>query len=192
MNNVLRMGSRMINGTSPVLLAATGAMLALTLPPVRRTIRSAAVLATKGVLIASDEIKEMTGRLRENAESIVQEARETGEIQCPSEAIHSMRTSAKAKGRKMAVAATASLLAMKERAKASQQNLRSIVDEAKDLRSTRAEAADTPEESEMEETPLALKADSDEESPVKPDTTASEDIVRDAARRRRVTPPKNL
>lgn len=191
MNNVLRMGSRMINGTSPVLLAATGAMLALTLPPVRRTIRSAAVLATKGVLIAGDEIKEITGRLRENAESIVQEARETGEIQCPSEAIHSMRTSAKAKGRKMAVAATASLLAMKERAKASQQDLRSIVDEAKDLRSTRAEAADTLEESEMEET-LALKAEAAEESPAKPDTTASEDTVRDAARRRRVTPPKNL
>ena len=188
MYNVLRMGSRIISGTSPVLLAATGAVIALTFPPVRRTIRSAAVLATKGVLIASDELRHATNRIRENAESIVQEARETGEIQCPSEAIRSMRTSAKATGRKMAVAATAGLLAMKERAKSSQENLRSIVDEAKNLRSSREDDAGGTEENETAQSSTELKTESIEEASDK----SEESTIEAASRRKRTIPPKSL
>ncbi|HWR41913.1 hypothetical protein [Sporomusa sp.] len=132
--NILRMGARIISKSSPILLIASGTALALTLPPVRRGLRTFAVKATKGALIVSDEVKNLTAKMRDKASDIVVEARETGECPCPAAAIKSLRSSAKVKGRRIAVATTAGVLSMQEKAKSVRDEFKDIVDEAKQLR----------------------------------------------------------
>lgn len=132
--NIFHIGSRMLSRSSPVLLAATGAAVVLAFPPVRRGLRSAAVLATKGALMVSDKVKDAAAKMRENAESIMQEAREKEDCNDPCPAVKAVGTSVKNKSRKMAVSTTAGLLALKEQAKSAREEWNSIVNEAKELR----------------------------------------------------------
>lgn len=137
--NILHMGSRMISRSSPILLAATGAVMVLAFPPVRRGLRSAAVLATKGVLMVSDGVKEAAGKVKKNATSILQEAREMQADDCPCTTVKTMGASVKNKSRKMAVSTTAGLLSMKDRAKSAREGLESIIIEAKERRAASLE-----------------------------------------------------
>ncbi|MDF2569347.1 MAG: hypothetical protein K0R55_951, partial [Sporomusa sp.] len=113
--SILRMGSWIISRSSPAVLIASGAALALAVPAVRRGFRAALVTATKGALVISDEVKNLTEKVRVGASDIVEEARQTSCCPCP--AIKSLRSSAKVKGRRMAVATTAGVLSIQEKAK---------------------------------------------------------------------------
>ncbi|QDR82384.1 hypothetical protein [Sporomusa termitida] len=132
--NFLRMGARILTRSAPALLLAGGAALVLTLPPVRRGLRMAAVQATKGALIVGDEVKNLTAKLRDKASDIVVEARERGGCPCPGAALTSLRSSAKVKGRQIAVATTAGVLSVQEKAKSVRDDFKDIVDEAKQRR----------------------------------------------------------
>lgn len=156
--NILHMGSRIISRSSPILLAATGAAMVLAFPPVRRGLRSAAVLAIKGVLIVSDGVKEAAGKVKENAASIVQEAREMTDDDCPCTTVKAMGASVKNKSRKIAVSTTAGLLSVKDQAKSARKGLESIVTEAKERRAVSLKETDVePAElsADQEDAPLS-------------------------------------
>lgn len=138
--NILRFGARLISRSSPVLLLAGGAVLALTLTPVRQGLRAVAVQATKGALVVGEGVKNVTARLQAEAAGIVAEARESEPRAC-GRSLHSLTTCAKAKGRRMAVATTAGVLAVKEQAEALQGEFKGIVEEAKERRETKPPAA---------------------------------------------------
>lgn len=132
--NILRMGARILSRSSPLLLVASGAALALTFPPIRRGLRTAAVKATKGVLIVSDQIKDVTTKMRAGASDMAAEERQARKPSCPATMIRAFRASAKTKGRRMAVATTAGVLDMKEKAKDIRDEIKGIVEEAKQVR----------------------------------------------------------
>lgn len=181
--NILHIGSRMISRSSPMLLAATGAVMVLAFPPVRRGLRSAAVLATKGALIVSDGVKEAAAKMRENAESIVQEAREMEGSDCPCTAVKSMGASVKNKSRKMAVSTTAGLLSVKDRAKSAREELKSIVNEAKERRAASfEETAAQPAEMSAEHGEASFSDGLEVQLP---------DIGPDSPPKKRSTPRKN-
>lgn len=69
---MMRSLSRMM---SPVGLLIGGSLLVLSLPPVRRALRSAAVHAVAGVLILSERVQNMASSGREEIEDIVMEAK---------------------------------------------------------------------------------------------------------------------
>jgi vacuolar-type H+-ATPase subunit H len=180
--NILHMGSRVISRSSPMLLAVTGTAMAFAFPPVRRGLRSAAVLATKGALIVSDGVKEAAARMRENAESIVQEAREMEDHDCPCTAVKSMGASVKNKSRRMAVSTTAGLLSMKDRAKSAREELKSIVNEAKERRAASFEETAQPAEMSAEHGEASFSDGLETQLP---------DIGPDSPQKKRSTPRKN-
>jgi hypothetical protein len=134
--NIFRIGARIISRSSPALLLAGGAVLALTLVPVRHGLRTVAVKATKGALIVGDGVKNLTAKLRAEATDIVAEARQTSQCSCSDDSLKSLRSCAKVKGRRMAVATTVGVLNMKEKAKSIRDGFTEIVEEAKELRTT--------------------------------------------------------
>lgn len=131
--NLIRVGSRLLSRTSPMLLLATGAAAALSLPPVRRRLRSAAVTATKGALVVADRVKDIRGKMREKVENVA--AREGVEEHCSTakvkENFNSFRNKLKARRRRIAVAATAGVLAVSDKAKSVREEFKEIIDEAK-------------------------------------------------------------
>jgi len=129
--NILSMGARIISRSSPALLIAGGAALALSCLPIRRGLHTVAVKATKGALVVGDEVKNLTSKMRTGASGIVKEARRKSGCPCHACRIKSIGATAKIKGHHMAVAATAGLLSMKDKAKAVHDGLAGIVDEAK-------------------------------------------------------------
>ncbi|VBB05088.1 Hypothetical protein LUCI_0294 [Lucifera butyrica] len=131
--DILKIGSRILGGSSPSLLVATGAVLALTFPPVRRGLRAAAVVATKGVLAVSDRVTNLSTGIRQGASGIIDEARETG----PIDGVKSIRASAKTKGRRIAVATTAGALTLKKKATSIREGFKGIVNEAKEMHAAR-------------------------------------------------------
>ena len=134
--NILRIGARLLSRSSPALLLAGGAVLALTLTPVRQGLRLAAVQATKGALLVGEGVTSVTTKLKSEAAGIVAEARDSSQCDC-GRSLRSLGTCAKNKGRRMAVAATAGVLAMKEQAEALQDECKGIVAEAKERRETK-------------------------------------------------------
>ncbi len=73
--NVLRWGANIVKGTSPVNLILAGTVLAIASPPIRRRLRSAAVMATRGILLAAGTVQGTIATFRENLEDIAAEAR---------------------------------------------------------------------------------------------------------------------
>lgn len=55
--NIFRIGSRIISHTSPVAFAATGVALALSIPRVRKGLRTVAAVALAGVLGVADSLR---------------------------------------------------------------------------------------------------------------------------------------
>ncbi len=131
--NIMRLGSRVIESSSPVALIATGAAIAVAFPPVRRGLRSAAVLTTRGALALADSVKELGVQIKESTADIVSEARDIDNT--PQEAIAGtmdcLKHTAKKQGRRVAVATAAGALALSDKAKSLRNNFKDVVDEAK-------------------------------------------------------------
>lgn len=139
--NILSFGSRLIQRTSPVGLIAGTVALALAIPPVRRGLRSVAVLAAGGILSASDEAKKLAAQSRESLQDIMSEAK--GENCCPSCDFSTEADEVRSAPRKLAVAATMGVLAARDKAKTAidhaSNQFQSIVDEAKAGKQTDAD-----------------------------------------------------
>lgn len=104
-------------------------MLAVAFPPVRKTLRGAAVMATRGVLTATDAVKNSTAMMREELNEMMVEARgpvagATAEVFGDGRRII---RGIRRRGRRMAVTAAAGALAMRE-------GLHGIVAEARENR----------------------------------------------------------
>jgi ubiquinone biosynthesis protein COQ9 len=105
---LMRMGARLLEGRlSPYSLAFAGAALAISLPPVRKGLRMAAVLATRSILTMTDTIRHTGAIIREEMENIVAEARETD---------HPVCTSLEMRQRKLASATSQGLMSVSRKA----------------------------------------------------------------------------
>lgn len=127
--NVLRWGTNMIEGASPAGLIIAGAMLAVAFPPVRKTLRGAAVMATRGVLTAADTVKDSVAMMRGEVQDMVAEARGPlagAAAATPTDGRRLIR-GVRRRGRRMAVTAAAGALAMRE-------GLQDIIAEARNSR----------------------------------------------------------
>lgn len=131
--NMIGIGSKMINRMSimsPAGMILVGGAAALAFPAVRHGLRSAAVIATRGVLAAAGTVQSTAASVREGMEDIIAEARAASEDR------HPFMTSASARGRRLAINAAAGALAVHE-------GLRNIVEEAREERLT-APQEETP------------------------------------------------
>jgi hypothetical protein len=137
---------RLLSKTSPTALLITGAALTLSFPPIRHGLRSAAVLAARGILSITDEMKNHSGKLKEGMNNIVAEARQP--IACPVEGaadkIDTLRRKVRTHGRRLAVATAAGVLSVADKAKPLRDDLRSIVGEAKRNLSLKQTATEGP------------------------------------------------
>ncbi len=127
--NMMRLGSRIIEGSSPVALLATGAVIAVTFPPFRRSLRAAAVLTTRGALALTDSVKHLGDQIKDSTADIVAEARECGNNS--QETVDCLTATAKKHGRRMAVATATGALALSGKAQSLRKDFREVVEEAK-------------------------------------------------------------
>ena len=125
----MRLGSRFIESSSPVALIATGAAIAVAFPPVRKGIRSVAVLTTRGALALADSVRGLGAQIKESTAGIVSEARDIDNTS--QEAIADTMDCFKKQGRRVAVATATGALALSDKAKSLRKNFRDVVDEAK-------------------------------------------------------------
>jgi len=73
--NYFHWGARMLGKSSPALLLIGGTALALCSQPVRRGLHHLTVQATKGILIANDEVKKLAAKMKERKVDNESEAR---------------------------------------------------------------------------------------------------------------------
>lgn len=127
--NILRWGANVVEVSSPAGLIVAGAMLAVAFPPVRKTLRGAAVMATRGVLKAADAVKDSTAMIREGLKDMVAEARGplAGGAAEPTRDGRRIIRGIRRHGRRLAITAAAGALAVHE-------GLHAIVAEARDSR----------------------------------------------------------
>lgn len=133
--NILQWGSRVLTRTSPLGLAVGGAAIALSIPAVRKGLRRTTVIALSGIITATDEAKRLSIQSRQKLHALVDEAKnaEGGKTSC-GELTEKLRS----QPRRLAVSATAGVLAVSDKAKGIANNatheLKSIVADAKSLR----------------------------------------------------------
>lgn len=133
MHNIIRWGSRFLKHSSPTMLIATGAALALTLPPVRRGLRSALVLTTRGLLRLTDQVQYLGATMKEELEDVVAEARE-GKTH-PSElstCFKKLGHSTRRHFRRMAVTAAGGALAVSDQAHRLGKKLKAVAEDTKE------------------------------------------------------------
>ena len=128
--NVLRWGANMIQETSPAGLIFAGALLSLTSPPVRQRLRSAAITATRGVLVAASTVQGTAASMRKGMEDIVTEAKTPTDHSAVEERC-TLLTASKNSGRRLAVMAATSAMAVRE-------GFQSILEDAKNHHETMA------------------------------------------------------
>lgn len=116
----MQMGSRLLQRMSPVGLLFAGTALALSLPPVRRGIRSAAVMTTRGILMAASAVQHTGSAIREEIKDIMAEARETD---CP------MCTTLEKQQRRLASATSHGLMNVSNKAKALSDRVKRFADD---------------------------------------------------------------
>jgi hypothetical protein len=131
--NIMRLGSRFIESSSPVALIATGAAIAVAFPPVRKGLRSVAVLTTRGALALADSIRGLGYQIKESTANIVSEARDIDNTpqEAISETMDCLKHTARKQGRRVAVATAAGALVLSDKAKSLRKNFKDVVDEAK-------------------------------------------------------------
>lgn len=131
--NIMRLGSRIVESGSPVAILATGAAIAVAFPPVRRSLRAAAVLTTRGTLALVDNVKQLGDKIKESTADIVSEAREFDNTpqETISETVDCLKDTAKRHGRRVAVATAAGALALSDKAKSLRKDFNEVVEEAK-------------------------------------------------------------
>jgi hypothetical protein len=123
--NVLRWGVNIMENTSPIGLVLAGTVLAMASPPVRKGVRSAAVMATRGLLTAAGAVQTTIAAFRENMKDVVAEAQTPADFSsgtAPDSC--TLAKAAKSHGRRLAVTAAAGALAVRD-------GLHGIVEEAK-------------------------------------------------------------
>lgn len=149
---IMRWGARILERSSPVVLLATGAAIAVAFPPVRRSLRTAAVLTTRGALALSDKVKQLGARIKENTAGIIAEAREfDNQPQTTiSETVDCLKDTAKKQGRRVAVATAAGALALSDKAKALRKDFKEVMEEA---RADLADHKDTDDEDDINDSP---------------------------------------
>ena len=148
--NIMRFGSRVIESSSPFALLATGAALAAAFPPVRRTLRSAAVLTTRGALSITDSVKQLGNQIKINTSGIIAEAREARPLAqggAVSETLGCFKDSIKNQSRQLAVATTASALTLSDKAKSLKNDFKEVIAEARSGMETNASEGNTVHES---------------------------------------------
>jgi hypothetical protein len=130
MHNFIRWGSRVLTRSSPTMLIATGAALALALPPVRKGLRSAAILTTRGFLSITDQIHHIGATMKEELEDFVAEAREstTQPTDTLSEQFKRFKHGTKSQFRRIAVTVTGGALAVSDQAQSLQNKFEEVVD----------------------------------------------------------------
>ena len=130
MHNFIRWGSRVLTRSSPTMLIATGAALALALPPVRKGLRSAAILTTRGFLNITDQIQHIGTTMKEELEDFVAEAREstTQPTDTLSEQFKRLKHGTRSQFRRIAVTVTGGALAASDQAKSLQNKFEEVVD----------------------------------------------------------------
>lgn len=138
--NILRLMGRV----SPAILYLTGAAVVISLPPVRRMLRSAAVMTAKGVLAVAGGVKVGQEMVSEKVNDIVEEAKQTDA--CPearvAEKIDRLRHKMRHHGRRLAVATAAGALSVAGTAKPIVDEFHDIVKEAK-AKNEKSDDADT-------------------------------------------------
>ncbi|QJW48651.1 hypothetical protein HA075_25210 [bacterium BFN5] len=129
--NVLQWGSRVLTRTSPLGLAVGGAAIALSIPAVRKGLRRTTVIALSGIITATDEAKRLSIQYRQKLHALIDEAKNTedGKNSC-GELAEKLRS----QPRRLAVSATAGVLAVSDKAKGITNEFKSIVSDAKSLR----------------------------------------------------------
>jgi hypothetical protein len=133
--NFLKLGARIISKGSFLLLVAGGIAIALASLSDRRRLRSDAVKVTKGALITKEQVKNAAAKMAAEASDIVKQARQAGTNSCSgTSAAKSFQATSKEKGHHIAVATTAKILTLKEKAQA---EFKSIINEAKERRAIR-------------------------------------------------------
>ena len=142
--NIIRLGTRFLNNSSPLTLLAAGAAIAVAFPPVRRGFRAVAVMTARGALAVADSVKDLGGKLKESTADIVAEARDySGSPQDTlSETIDCIKDTVRHQGRRVAVATTAGALTLSDRARKIRRNFKDVVEEA---RTSRTDRNDTEE-----------------------------------------------
>lgn len=138
--NVIRWGANAIEGVSPTSVLLAGTALALTFPPVRSSLRFAAVMATRGVLTVADTLQNTVTTLRDGMDTIVAEAKIPTK-KSPSNIIGDECTIAKAvkkQGRRLATSAVSGVLNVSG-------ELQNIVEEARGKQESAIQASDMVE-----------------------------------------------
>lgn len=139
----LQMGSRMLSRTSPLGLIAGGMVAVLAVPVVRKGLRRAAVVTLSGILSLTDEAKQHSATSRQKIQELIDEAKSTDHKL----AYKKLKDNLKEQPRRMAVAATAGVLAASDKAKGLAHNashgLKNVVADARTLRNQNA-SGNTP------------------------------------------------
>ena len=185
--NVLRWGTGMIENTSPLGLILAGTVLAMASPPVRKGLRSAAVMTTRGVLTAAGAVQTTYANFRENMEDVVADAQSpVNDSSDGAEDNCTISMAAKNHGRRFAVTAAAGVLAFRN-------EVQGIVEEARSGRETVPEDFGPPAGEETKgRRRTALKSNEEpsafrDHDPIEPDglEASTVDIASDAPARRR-------
>lgn len=132
--NIFRVGSRIISHTSPAAFVATGAALALSIPLVRRGLRSVAVLAVAGVLGITDSLRNPAPAVKSD---IKDDDAETQATKCShrkttADKINNLHQSTKLHTRQTAGATVSDALAAAVEAENSHGKFHDIMQEAKE------------------------------------------------------------
>jgi len=145
--NWIRTGMRMMYGTSPLGLIAIGGLLAVTLTPTaKKAARRAAVVTTKGVLTIAGASSNMANKVKENMNSIVEEATE----QANTNKVDNLKNKMMVRNRAMAVGATKGVLKVTGTVSNMRNKVKShmaeLVEEARKNENTTQQTQTPPEE----------------------------------------------
>lgn len=133
--SILQWGSRILTRTSPLGLAVGGAVIALSIPAVRKGLRRTSVIALSGIITATDEAKRLSIQSRQKLHALVAEAKNA---ECQKASCGELAEKLRSQPRRLAVSATAGVLAVSDKAKGianhATHEFKSIVEDAKSLR----------------------------------------------------------
>jgi hypothetical protein len=131
--NIMSLGAKFYQA-SPTGVIIAGAALTLALPPVRRGIRAAAIMTTRGLYQAGNSMSELGSKVKDGFVNIVTEAKQSDQQavnDLSKERVHNLREKSRFHRRRFAVATASGVLAVANKAKKLRGELQSIIDEAR-------------------------------------------------------------
>lgn len=142
--NILRYGTHIIEQTTPAGIIITGAAVALAVPRVRHSFRSAAVLVAGGILQATDQVKSTLAHTKEKMNDFMAEAQDK---QGPhDDGWQSLKSTAREHRHRLAVATAAGVLTVSDKASAMRDEFDSIMEEARNARDSIRTMEEAPTE----------------------------------------------